>query len=185
MAGKPILATRLINLIDQITDFSGRAVAWLSLAMVLLTCTVVLLRYGLNIGSIAAQEAINYLHAALFMLGAAMTLQRNGHVRVDIFYRNFSPRTQAWINSLGAIVFLLPLCIFTLYISYDFVAQSWAIRESSPEPGGIPAVFLLKSLIPMMALALVLQAIAEVLRNLLLLMGYYSEPIAAIHSLER
>ena len=85
--------------------------------------------------------------------------------RSDIFYRRFSPRTRAWINSLGTLVFLLPLAVFIVGVSWEFVANSWAIREVSAEPGGIPAVFLLKTLIPLMALNLLLQGVAELLRN--------------------
>lgn len=161
---------RLLAAIDRFTEASGRLLAWLAVAMALLTALVVVLRYGFNIGSIAAQEAITYLHGTLFTLGAAYTLRRDGHVRVDIFYRRFSPRAKAWVNSLGSIVFLLPLCAFIFSISWNYVAESWAIRESSPEPGGIPAVFLLKSLLPLMAITLFMQGLAEVMRNVTVLM---------------
>ena len=160
----------LVQHIDAFTDRSGRALAWLALLMALVTTIVVLLRYGLNIGSIAAQEAVTYMHGTLFMLGAAYALKSGAHVRVDIFYRSFSARAKAWVNSLGGIVFLIPLCLFICGISIGYVAESWAIRESSPEPGGIPAVFLLKSLLPLLALNLLLQGLAETLRNLLYLM---------------
>jgi len=159
----------LVRTIDNFTEYSGRILAWLCLAMALLTALIVLLRYGFNIGSIAAQEAVTYMHGSLFMLGAAYTLKVGGHVRVDIFYQHFSARTQAWVNALGGIVFLLPLCAFIIGISWNYVAESWVIMESSPEPGGIPAVFLLKSLIPLMAINLFCQGLAEVLRNALVL----------------
>jgi TRAP-type mannitol/chloroaromatic compound transport system permease small subunit len=155
---------RIVSGIDSFTDRSGRLLAWLALAMALVTAFVVIMRYGFNLGSIMAQEAVTYMHACLFMLGAAYALKAGAHVRVDIFYRNFSPRTRAWIDSLGGIVFLLPLCAFILVSSWDYVAESWAIRETSAEPGGIPAVFLLKSLIPLMAVNLFLQGLAETLR---------------------
>lgn len=155
---------RIVSGIDSFTDRSGRLLAWLALAMALVTAFVVVMRYGFNLGSIMAQEAVTYMHACLFMLGAAYALKAGAHVRVDIFYRNFSPRTRAWIDSLGGIVFLLPLCAFILVSSWDYVAESWAIRETSAEPGGIPAVFLLKSLIPLMAVNLFLQGLAETLR---------------------
>jgi len=163
------LPRRLVRSIDTFTEYSGRALSWLCIAMALLTATVVVLRYGFNIGSITIQELIIYLHGMVFMLGAAYTLKHNAHVRVDIFYQRFRPRTRAWINALGGIVFLLPLCAFIFAISLDYVHASWAIRETSPEPGGIPAVFLLKTLIPVMALTLTLQGIAEVARNTLIL----------------
>jgi TRAP-type mannitol/chloroaromatic compound transport system permease small subunit len=159
----------IVDSIDAFTEHTGRVLAWLSLAMAALTALIVFLRYGFNIGSIAAQEAVIYMHGALFMLGAAYTLKAGGHVRVDIFYQRFSARTQAWVNSLGGIIFLLPLCVFILGISWNYVAEAWAIRESSPEAGGIPAVFLLKSLVPLMAINLFCQGLAEVLRNALVL----------------
>ncbi|MGB1140357.1 MAG: TRAP transporter small permease subunit, partial [Halioglobus sp.] len=122
-------------------------------------------------GSILAQESVIYMHGALFLLGAAYALKVGAHVRVDIFYRNFSARAKAWINSLGGIVFLLPLCAFIAGSSWNYVAESWAMREASPEPGGIPAVFILKTLIPAAAINLALQGAAEVLRNALFLAG--------------
>ena len=111
------------------------------------------------------------MHATVFMLGAAFTLQQGAHVRVDIFYRSFSPRTQAWVNSVGGILFLLPFCIFLVGVSWQFVSEAWLIREGSAESGGIQAVYLLKTLIPLMALNLLLQACAEILRSALVLVG--------------
>ena len=159
----------LVQFIDSYTDRSGRVLAWLGLAMALLTALIVVMRYGFNLNSIFAQEAVIYMHGSLFMLGAAYALKSGAHVRVDIFYRSFSPRGQAWVNSLGSIVFLMPLCLFILISSWDYVAESWAVRETSPEPGGIPAVFLLKTLIPLLALNLFLQGLAETLRSALVL----------------
>lgn len=165
----PLMQNAIHN-IDRFIFLLGSTLAWLTLLMMVVTCAVVVLRYGLSIGFIALQESISYLHGTLFMLGAAFTLQRDAHVRVDIFYRNFSPETKAWVNSLGTLIFLMPFCIFTLGISWEFFAQSWQIGETSPEPGGIPAVYLLKLLIPLMAITLFLQGLAELLRNLALLM---------------
>lgn len=160
-----------VHYIDIFTDRSGRLLAWLVIAMALLTAAVVVMRYGLNIGSIAAQETVTYMHGCLFMLGAAYTLKSGAHVRVDIFYRDFSPRARAWVNSLGGIIFLMPLCAFIGFASWNYVTESWLILETSPEPGGIPAVFLLKSLIPLMALNLFLQGLAETLRSALVLIA--------------
>jgi len=167
----PVLRA-IVRYIDIFTDYSGRVLAWLGIAMATLTALIVFLRYGFNYGSIAAQEAVTYMHACLFMLGAAYTLKVGGHVRVDIFYQNFGPRGQAWVNALGGIIFLLPFCAFILGVSWHYVAASWAIMESSPEPGGIPAVFLLKTLIPLMAVNLFCQGLAEVLRNTLVLVEH-------------
>lgn len=157
---------RLVSAIDTFTEWTGKIIAWLAAAMAVLTTVVVVMRYGFSTGSIAGQEAVTYLHATLFMLGAAYALKTDAHVRVDIFYRRFSPTAQAWVNALGGIVFLLPLCLLIMMISSDYVRQAWRIREISVDSGGIPAVFLLKSLIPAMALTLLLQGIAEILRNL-------------------
>lgn len=157
---------RLVSAIDAFTEWTGKIIAWLAAAMAVLTTVVVVMRYGFNTGSIAGQEAVTYLHATLFMLGSAYALKTDAHVRVDIFYRRFSPTAKAWVNALGGIVFLLPLCVLIMMISSDYVQQAWRIREISMDSGGIPAVFLLKSLIPAMAVTLLLQGIAEILRNL-------------------
>ncbi|MEZ5503019.1 MAG: TRAP transporter small permease subunit [Halioglobus sp.] len=158
-----------VHYIDAFSDRCGRVLAWLVLGMALLTTLVVVLRYGFDIGSIATQESVIYMHGSVFLLGAAYALKTGAHVRVDIFYHNFSARTRAWVDSLGGIIFLLPLCVFILVGSWDYVCDSWAMRETSAEPGGIPAVFLLKSLIPLMAINLALQALAEIVRNALVL----------------
>jgi TRAP-type mannitol/chloroaromatic compound transport system permease small subunit len=158
-----------VNTIDRFTECSGKILAWLCFFMALVTGIVVALRYGFGIGSIALQESVTYMHASIFMLGAAFALKHGSHVHVDIFYRNFSARTRAWINSVGGVIFLLPLCVFILGVSWNFVINSWAIREISVEPGGLPAIFLLKTLIPVMSLSLFAQGVAEVLRNALIL----------------
>lgn len=166
----------LVNKLDHLSLATGKLAAYLCLLMAAITGLVVILRYGFNIGSGALQESISYLHAAVFMLGAAFTLQRGAHVRVDIFYRRCSRRRRAWIDSVGAIVLLMPLCVFIAWVSWDYVAQSWAIRESSADPGGLPAVFVLKSLVPVMAVTLLLQGFAEVLRNVAILMEHDPSP---------
>lgn len=159
----------VVQTIDKFTQLSGQLLAWLALAMGLLTALIVIMRYGFNSNSVFMQELVTYMHACLFMLGAAYALKSGAHVRVDIFYRNFSERGKAWVNSLGGIVFLIPFCIFVLGASWSYVTESWAIREISSEAGGIPAVYLLKSLIPLMALNLLLQGVAETLRSTLIL----------------
>ena len=151
----------IARLIDRLNMQIGRAIAWLTLAMVLLTFTIVGLRYLFDTGWIWLQESVNWMHAAVFMLAAAYTLARDEHVRVDIFYRDFSPRQKAIVDAVGVIFLLLPFSIFLIWSSWDYVAASWAIRESSREAGGLvfPLVPLLKSFIPIMAAMLTLQAI--------------------------
>lgn len=161
----------LVRSIDRFTDVTGRLLAWLALAMALLTAFIVVMRYGFSSNSIFTQELVTYMHASLFLLGAGYALKVGAHVRVDIFYRGFGDRGKAWVNSLGGIVFLIPVCLFILVSSWDFVIEAWAIRETSSEPGGIPAVYLLKSLIPLMAANLLLQGLAETLRSTLFLVN--------------
>ncbi|MYM63808.1 TRAP transporter small permease subunit [Pseudomaricurvus sp. HS19] len=156
--------------IDAFAQFTGRWIALLTLLMMLLTCVIVVLRYGFSLGSIALQESVGYLHSAVFLLAMASTLQRDGHVRVDIFYRRFSRAKQAWVNALGSLLFLLPVAGFLLFSSWNYVADAWAVREGSSSAGGLPLVYLLKSLIPLTAVLLALQAIGEVLRGLLVLL---------------
>jgi TRAP-type mannitol/chloroaromatic compound transport system permease small subunit len=162
---------KIIQIIDRINDVIGRSISWLTLLMVIITFLVVVLRYAFSIGWIAMQESVIYLHSLVFMLGAAYTLKRNAHVRVDIFYEKMSPRSRAWVDLLGTALLLVPFCIFIIYISWNYVSLSWSLMESSRDAGGIPAVFLLKSTIPVMAVLVMLQGIAQGLRSILLLSG--------------
>jgi TRAP-type mannitol/chloroaromatic compound transport system permease small subunit len=129
------------------------------------------LRYGFDSGSIALQESVTYMHAMLFMLGAAYTLRQNGHVRVDIFYQRFSRRGRAWVDLLGTLVLLIPVCLFILSSSFDYVADAWSVKEGSREAGGLPYVYWLKSVILLMPLLLLLQGLIWLLRNGLFLAG--------------
>ncbi len=157
---------RCIQLLDRLTEIIGKAVALLLILMMLVTCALVLMRYLFQSGNIIfMQESVAYMHAAVFMLGAGWTLKQNGHVRVDIFYRRMSPIARAWVDALGILLFLLPFAVFLLVTSLEFVGRSWSIREASGDAGGIPYVYLLKTLIPSMCALLILQGIAELLRN--------------------
>ena len=161
----------LANALDLVNDWVGRIAAWLALAMVLTMFLVVLLRYAFDMGSIAMQESVTYMHATLFMLGAAYTLQQNGHVRVDIFYQGFSRKGRAWVDLLGTALLLLPVCIFILISSWDYVGNSWAVREASREAGGLPGVYLLKTLLLIMPVLMLLQGLIWLLRNGLFIAG--------------
>ena len=160
-------ADRFVALVEGALDRLGKSIAWLLLLMVVLQSLIVLLRYGLEFGSIALQESVSYLHASCFMLGAAYTLKVDEHVRVDIFYRNFSERQRAWVNLVGTLLLLLPLTLFITWLSIDYVAQAWRIKESSADSGGLPLVYLLKTLIPLFALTLLCQGLAELVKNTL------------------
>jgi TRAP-type mannitol/chloroaromatic compound transport system permease small subunit len=136
----------------------GRGVSWLTLVMVLLLFGIVVTRYGFNQGWIWMQESVTYLHALVFMVAAAWAFQTDDHVRVDIFYRSNSVRYKNWVNLLGTIFLLAPFSLFLLLIGWDYVAASWATLESSREPGGLPLVFLLKSLILVLPALLLIQS---------------------------
>jgi TRAP-type mannitol/chloroaromatic compound transport system permease small subunit len=162
---------RVVHWLDTIAEITGTTTAWLTVIMVVIACLVVGLRHLFDIGSIVLQESVTYMHAAVFMLGTAFTLKRGGHVRVDIIYRRYQPRTRAWVDALGSLLFTLPLMLFIGIGSVEFVSESWRINEGSQDSGGIGGVYLLKTLLPVMALSVSLQAIAEVLRNLSVLMN--------------
>jgi TRAP-type mannitol/chloroaromatic compound transport system permease small subunit len=151
---------KISHIIDQLNEWTGRLMAWLTLGMVGVTFSVVVLRYLFNTGSIALQESITAMHALIFMLGAAYTLRHEGHVRVDIFYRRFGVRGRAWVDLLGVMLLLLPVTLFIIWVSWEYVASSWSLHEGSREAGGLPGVYLLKSVIPLMALLLLLQGVA-------------------------
>lgn len=166
---------RLTNGIDRFTDLTGRIVSWLSVAMVLVVLTVVVTRYFLQVGSIALQESVTYLHATIFLLGIGYTLRHGGHVRVDIFYRQFSDRRKAIVDLVGGVLFLLPVSGLIFYSSWDYVLASWSIRETSAENEGIPLIFLLKTLMLLMPATLFIQGVAEICRSALNLAGVLDE----------
>lgn len=171
MSDKPPLLLGLARLIDSLNANLGKACAWLTLFLVLGTAIVVVLRYGFGIGATALQEAVLYAHALVFMGAAAWVLQRNGHVRVDIFYQNFSPRRKALVDSLGTLLFLLPVCLFLGWASWDYVSNSWATLEGSSESGGLKFVYLQKSIILVLIISLVLQGISDLIKFANILLG--------------
>ncbi|MDG2019166.1 MAG: TRAP transporter small permease subunit [Porticoccaceae bacterium] len=164
-----IVLSKIAQRINQFTHRVGQVISWLTLLLVFLVMTVVISRYLLGIGSIAIQESVSYVHAIIFMLGLAFTLQRGGHVRVDIFYREFSVHRKALVDLIGAMLFLLPFCGLILFGSWDYVMASWSIKETSSETGGIAAVYLLKTLMIIMPITLALQGIAHIIESILVL----------------
>jgi TRAP-type mannitol/chloroaromatic compound transport system permease small subunit len=167
---------QLANSLDRLAELTGRIISWLTLAMVIITFSVVVLRYVFESGSIALQESVTYLHAVVFMLCAAYTLKHDAHVRVDIFYQRWSARTRAWADLLGTLLLLVPVCIFIIASSLDYVSSSWSILEGSQEAGGLDGVYLLKTVIPVMAGLLLLQGCALALHRLLIITGYTTVP---------
>lgn len=151
----------------------GRFTAWLTLVMVVVTFVIVIMRYVFDAGLIWLQESVIWMHAAVFMVGAAYTLLHEDHVRVDIFYRDMSNVHRAWVNLIGVLIFLFPLCGYLAYASFDFAAVSWSIRESSREPGGLPypLIPILKSIVVLMPVAVALQGVSLILRSIAKLRG--------------
>ena len=154
--------------LDAVSIKVGHGVSWLTLLMVLVTFVIVVMRYVFDTGMIWLQESLTWMHAAVFMLGAAYTLQREQHVRVDIFYREMSEKRRAWVNLLGVLTFIFPMCIFFVYESVDYVAASWAVREVSRNSGGLPYPFvpLLKTILIIMPVAVALQGLSLLLRSI-------------------
>ena len=152
--------------LDAFSELTGKICSWFVAVMVMVTCIVVIMRYGLDMGSVLLQDIVLYLHGGLFLLGSAFALKRGAHVRVDIFYRDFSNVRKAWIDLLGNIIFLQPVCWIILFYSWGYVGFSWSIMEVSPEPDGLPFVYLQKSLLIALAVLLGLQSLSEIFKSL-------------------
>ncbi len=156
---------RLVSLIDQLSERVGRAVSWFSLLLVLVVVTDVFFRYGFNLSAAWVMELEWHIFTLLFVLSAAYTFRHDKHVRVDVWYHRFSPRDQALVNLLGNLILLLPWLGLLIYTSTLFAVDAWTLRERSPDPGGLPARYLIKGAIPLGLTLLFLQAIADSLRQ--------------------
>ncbi len=167
--------------IDQFTEFTGRTIAWLNVAMVILTCLVVIMRYVFNHSSIVLQESAMYLHAIVFLMASAYTLKHDEHVRVDIFYQRLSTKGKALVNLIGTLFLLIPVMLFIGWSSWPYIESSWRVLETSSEASGLPLVFLLKSLIIVMVALLLVQAVSEILKSVAELAGI---PVAHDHKEE-
>lgn len=176
MSSSPSLPLGIARGIDLINEYLGKACAWLTVFLVIGTTIVVVLRYGFGIGATALQEAVLYAHALVFMGAAAWTLQRNAHVRVDIFYQQFSGRRQALVEIVGNLLFLLPVCLFLGWASWDYVGNSWATHEGSSESGGLKFVYLQKSIILLLVVSLTLQGISNLIKALYVITGRLPAP---------
>jgi len=151
---------RILTAIDRLNDWVGKALSWLILGMVVITFTIVILRYFFRLGWVWMQEIVLYLHGMVFLLACGTTLLKDGHVRVDIFYREFSPKNKAWVNLLGSLFLLLPTCMLIFYESFPYVVDSWEVFEGSKDGGGLEAVFLLKSVILVFCVLTTLQGLS-------------------------
>jgi TRAP-type mannitol/chloroaromatic compound transport system permease small subunit len=160
-----------IRCVDSINRVVGRGIAWLSLFMVVVVTGDVVLRYAFQTSYVFTQELEWHLFAVFFLLVAGYTLLHDAHVRVDLFYQKLTPKTQAWINLLGVIFFLLPGCYLIMATASKFAWLSWGVREMSPDPGGIPARYLLKAMVPLGFSLIALQGVSMGLKSLLFLLG--------------
>lgn len=159
----------LADWLDRINAVIGKGAAWLLLPLVLVMLVIVILRYFFGTGWVALQEVVTYLHATGFMLALAWTLQDDQHVRVDIFYRDLTPRRKSLVNLFGTLFFLFPVSLLLLVNGIDYATKSWSVLEGSREAGGLPFLFLLKSVLPLAAALLLLQGVVIVLRSVLTL----------------
>ncbi|MDT8310150.1 MAG: TRAP transporter small permease subunit [Methylophaga sp.] len=162
---------RCLQQIDKFTEYSGRIISWLILLLVLLTCYDVFMRYVFNSGAVALQELEWHLFSLIFLLGGAYTLKHEDHVRVDVIFnsKRLNDRQRAWINIVGMLVFLTPFCILILISAWPFVQNAFWYQEGSPDPGGLPYRFLIKSSILVGFGLLLIQGVGELLRNILVL----------------
>ncbi len=151
------------RLFGQIAIWSGKGVSFLTLLMVGLMFLSTMLSNLFRVNAIALQESATWLHAIVFMLGAAYTLQKDEHVRVDIFYRRWSLKKQAIVNSVGTLFFLLPTCVFIIYSSWPYVTLSWRLSEASAEVGGLPGLYLLKTIILVMPILLIIEGLHQLM----------------------
>ena len=160
-----------IKLIDGLNEYIGVLVSWLTSLMVLVVFYDTVMRYAFKKGNVAIQELEWHIFAVVFLIGAAYALKNGAHVRVDIIYTRLSAKTKALIDFMGSIVFLIPFAVMVIYSTQNFVANSWAVKELSPDPGGLPARYILKAMIPAGFALLILQGTSQVFKNLLVVLG--------------
>ncbi len=156
----------LADALDRVGEFAGRLLAWLTLGSVLVCFAVVVLRYGFNVGFIWMQELYVWFHAIVFTGCAAYALKHDTHVRVDVFYARMSNRSRAWVNLAGATLMVLPWMAVTAWYAAPWVLSSWQTRETSAMPDGMPALYVLKAMLLVMALLIATQAVALAARSL-------------------
>ena len=173
------LGCKYVSVVESVSESVGLAVSWLAGLLVLVVCYDVFTRYLMQNSLVAVQEMEWHLFALIFLLGSAYTLKHDRHVRVDVFYSRFSSKHKALVNFIGSLLFLVPFCIVGIWGSWTFVKMSFLIGETSPDPGGLPARFILKSAIPIGFFLLMLQGIAFSFKSLAIANGWYDDEEAA------
>lgn len=160
-----------VKIVDAMNENIGIFTAWLTTLLVINVFYDTIMRYVFKKGHIALQEFEWHIFSVIFLVGAAYTLKHDGHVRVDIIYTKLSRKWQAWIDMVCSFTFLIPFCLIVIYATKIFVLDSWAVRETSPDPGGLPARYLLKAMIPFGFALLLAQGVSEAFKCLLFLCG--------------
>jgi TRAP-type mannitol/chloroaromatic compound transport system permease small subunit len=166
---------KISQFIDALNEKTGLFAAWLTTFMVITVVYDVIMRYGFKKGNIAVQEMEWHIFAVVFLIGAAYSLKKDAHVRVDILYTKLSTKKRAWIDLMGTFIFLIPFSIMVIYSTSNFIESSWAVREVSPDPGGLPGRYILKAMIPAGFVLLILQGISQAIKNFLVIIGKESE----------
>lgn len=162
---------RFANGIDKINEYVGRFVSWITALLVVVVFADVVMRYIFRISFVFTQELEWHLFGFIFLIGAGYTLLHDGHVRVDIIYQKLGSKAQAWINFIGCLFFLFPGCFLVVFTSLGFVENSFAIFEGSPDPGGVPLRFILKSMIPLGFFLVWLQGLSLFIKSFLVIIG--------------
>jgi TRAP-type mannitol/chloroaromatic compound transport system permease small subunit len=159
------------NYLDNVSEIAGRFASWFTTFLVLTMCYDVFMRYFLNTSSAMIIELEWHLFSIIFLFGAGYAFKYDRHVRVDVFYSNFSSKTKAIIDFTGTLIFLIPFCLIIVILSVRFAANSFAILETSPDPGGLPYYFIIKSAIPVGFTLLLLQAISVLCKSLIIIIA--------------
>lgn len=156
-------AEKLAGGIERFVDTVGRITAWSSLALALVMGGNVLLRYGFNTGSVWSQELEWHLMSPICLFGMSYALLHREHVRVDVLFASYSQRNKDLVEFISAVLGMA-ICAIIIKLSYAYVMQSWSIGEGTANPGGIPARYLLKALIPIGFVILLLQYLAHAIQ---------------------
>ena len=168
---------KFVRFVDALNERVGTVVSWCTTLLVVTVCLDVFTRYFLRSSSVAVQELEWHFFAVIFLLASAWALKHNKHVRVDVLYMNFKPRNQALANLIGSLLFLLPFAVIVIWSSQNFVMNSFRIGEVSPDPGGLPARYILKSMIPIGFSLILLQGLAMAVRSFDQFMHYGEDPL--------
>jgi len=172
------LLLRISRALSALIDLVGRAASWMVFGLVLLIAAEVLLRYGFDYSSIAAQEMEWWGLAIISLLGVSFTLKEGEHVRVDVFYQYYGERARLWFDFVVALCVMAPISLYLSVVSLQFVGQSYADNEVSQSPGGLPYVWLLKAFVPLGLLLLGVQSLALAMEKAAALIAKSREPAA-------